>query len=116
MSQHGPSPRQSFPAGVFAGVDVGSLTAKSVIIRDGQIVGRALAPSGVASEESGKRVLDLALANAKLKEGDLSFVVATGYGRISAPYAQKKVTEILCHAAGAHFLDPRGRTIVDMGG
>jgi predicted CoA-substrate-specific enzyme activase len=101
---------------VFAGVDVGSLTAKAVIIKENQIVGRALIPSGIYSEASGVEVLRQALENAGLSEADLSYTVATGYGRISAPYADKKVTEIMCHAAGAYFLEPGVRTIVDMGG
>lgn len=101
---------------ITAGVDVGSLTAKSVVIKDGEIVGRALIPSGINPEASGLEVLQKALQDAGLTRDDLSYVVATGYGRISAPYADKTVTEIMCHASGAYFLDPRVRTIVDMGG
>ncbi|BBB90020.1 MAG TPA: acyl-CoA dehydratase activase [Methylomusa anaerophila] len=101
---------------IFAGVDVGSLTAKAVIIKGNKIIGRSLIQSGIHTEESGKEALQQALQNAGLSEADLTYTVATGYGRISAPYANKKVTEIMCHATGAYFLDPRVRTIVDMGG
>jgi len=46
--------------------------------------------------------LQKALDSAKLKRDDLKYIVATGYGRISAPYADKTVTEITCHG-GEHI-------------
>jgi predicted CoA-substrate-specific enzyme activase len=100
----------------FAGVDVGSLTAKSVILGESGILGFGIVPSGVKSEESGTLAFQKALENAGLARDDITYVVATGYGRISAPYANKTVTEITCHAKGAHFIHPETRTIIDMGG
>lgn len=100
----------------FAGVDVGSLTTKSVIVSNGTILGSALIPTGINTEENGLNALQKALDAAKLTRDDLKYIVATGYGRISAPYANKTVTEITCHAKGAHYLHPETRTIIDMGG
>ncbi|MDR2429144.1 MAG: acyl-CoA dehydratase activase [Candidatus Margulisbacteria bacterium] len=101
---------------VVAGVDVGSLAAKSVIIADGEIIGHGLIPSGFNSEETGKSVLQHALNSAGVPREALKYIVATGYGRISADYANKTVTEISCHARGANFLYPAVRTIIDIGG
>lgn len=100
----------------FAGVDVGSLTTKSVIISNGSILGFGLIPTGINTEENGLLALQKALDSANLSRNDLKYIVATGYGRISAPYANKTVTEITCHAKGAHYLHPSTRTIIDMGG
>ncbi len=100
----------------FAGVDVGSLTTKSVIVSNGTIAGFSLIPTGINTEENGLLALQKALDSAHLKREDLKYIVATGYGRISAPYADKTVTEITCHAKGAHYLHPSTRTIIDMGG
>ena len=100
----------------FAGVDVGSLTTKSVIVLNGTIAGFSLIPTGINTEESGLTALQKALNVAKLNREDLKYIVATGYGRISAPYANKTITEITCHARGAHYLHPSTRTIIDMGG
>ncbi len=100
----------------FAGVDVGSLTTKSVIVSNGTILGFSLIPTGINTEENGLLALQKALDAAKLSRDDLKYIVATGYGRISAPYANKTVTEITCHARGAHYLHPGTRTIIDMGG
>jgi predicted CoA-substrate-specific enzyme activase len=101
---------------IYAGVDVGSLTAKSVLLQDGKVIGWGLLPSGIHSEESGLNALGAAIKNAGIKREDISAVVATGYGRISASYADKNVTEITCHAKGTNFLYPNARTIIDMGG
>jgi len=47
---------------------------------------------------------------------DLDYVVGTGYGRLKVPFANDNVSEITCHARGAHWLNPDVRTVVDIGG
>lgn len=100
----------------FAGVDIGSLTTKSVIVSEGKVLGSVLLPTGVMPEEAGHRALGESLDWAGLTSEDIGYTVATGYGRITADYADRMVTEITCHAKGAHFVHPAARTIVDMGG
>jgi (R)-2-hydroxyacyl-CoA dehydratese activating ATPase len=101
---------------VFAGVDVGSLATKSVVLVDGKIAGQSMVPTGPNSERNGLIALENALENAGLTRDELTFTVATGYGRISATYANKTVTEITCHAKGAYHLHPTTKTIIDIGG
>ncbi len=101
---------------VFAGVDVGSLTAKAIIMSNGDILAHALIPTTVSSGKCGQSVLEIALERAGLGRQDVKYVVATGYGRISAPYADATTTEITCHAKGAYFWNPAVRTVIDMGG
>jgi len=101
---------------LYAGVDIGSLSSKAVVISSRGVEGKALMPTGVFPEESGREVLRRALAEAYAKQDRLGYVVATGYGRITAKYARKTITEITCHAKGAHTLHPSTRTIVDIGG
>jgi predicted CoA-substrate-specific enzyme activase len=100
----------------FAGVDIGSNSAKSVIFQDDQIIGHAIVPTKADVEKSGKTALKAALESAGILESDLSYTVATGYGRISASYADEVVTEITCHAKGAHYFFPNARAIIDIGG
>ena len=100
---------------VVAGVDVGSLMSKAAILMDDNIF-YSLVPSTVSSEKSGLAAFQQALEKAGVHDRDVEFVVATGYGRISAPYADAKVTEITCHARGAYFLNPNVRTVLDIGG
>lgn len=100
----------------FAGVDIGSLTAKAVILNEDEIVAHSLIPVTVSPEKIGRAALEEALKAAQLKLEELKYIVATGYGRISAPYAHSTTSEITCHARGAYFLNPKVRTVVDMGG
>ncbi|MGI6586200.1 MAG: BadF/BadG/BcrA/BcrD ATPase family protein [Lutisporaceae bacterium] len=51
-----------------------------------------------------------------IKKEEIVSIVATGYGRVSVPFASRKVTEITCHAKGAAYLDPDARTVIDVGG
>lgn len=101
---------------IAAGCDIGSLTTKAVILHDKRIIGHALIPSTFNPEESAGQVMDLALSSAGLNLGDIAFCVGTGYGRERIPFAGKAVSEIACHAKGAHWLLPSVRTIIDIGG
>jgi (R)-2-hydroxyacyl-CoA dehydratese activating ATPase len=101
---------------IAAGCDIGSLTAKAVIMDDSRIVGSALIPSSSNPEKSAGQVMDMALASAGLSMADVGFCVGTGYGRDRIPFAGKAVSEIACHARGARWLLPTVKTIIDIGG
>jgi predicted CoA-substrate-specific enzyme activase len=57
-----------------------------------------------------------AVSKAGILREQLRFIVATGYGRITVPFADKKITEISCHGMGAHHLFPDTGTVIDVGG
>lgn len=99
-----------------AGVDVGSVQAKAVILSGGKIAGKGSVPTTVNAERSGMAALEQALKAAGLSLSDLAYIVSTGYGRRTIPCANKTVTEIGCHARGAFSLNPKARTLIDMGG
>jgi predicted CoA-substrate-specific enzyme activase len=99
-----------------AGIDIGSATSKATILAGDEIAAEHLMPTGPASRESADAVMAVALEHAGLKAEDISATVATGYGRINVPTADKVITEIACHARGVHFLFPEVRTVLDMGG
>jgi predicted CoA-substrate-specific enzyme activase len=101
---------------ITLGVDIGSLTGKALLLRDGEILAWDMILTGPDSVETGTTVTDNALGKAKLKLGDVDFIVSTGYGRIVIPFADKNVSEISCHAKGANWFFPAARTILDMGG
>jgi predicted CoA-substrate-specific enzyme activase len=101
---------------LVAGVDIGSSTAKSVILEQDTIVSTAFIPTGPNSAETAAKALQKALDAMNLAMDDLAFIVSTGYGRISVPFAGKTITEISCHARGIVHLFPNVRTILDMGG
>jgi predicted CoA-substrate-specific enzyme activase len=102
---------------LVAGVDAGSTTAKAVVLDEAsRVLGTSLIDSSPDLATSGRDALNGALREAGATDSDLAFVVGTGYGRASLPFATRRVTEITCHAAGASMLLPDVRMVVDVGG
>jgi len=99
-----------------AGIDIGSITAKAAIVEDGKILGTKIIFTGYNAEAAGVKVYEEALAESGLDRSSIDKIVSTGYGRNSVAFADKTFTEIMAHAAGAHFLNPKIRTIIDIGG
>src|SRR5450759_4146976 len=81
-----------------AGVDIGSLTAKAVVLEGTEMLGNSLVLTGHNSRLAGREALEKALEDAGLEEASLDLMIATGYGRHAADFAGEKVTEITCHA------------------
>jgi predicted CoA-substrate-specific enzyme activase len=101
----------------YAGVDVGSLATKCVVVNDdGRAAAQAALPTGVAGAVAAERAFDEALAGRGLSPRDVKRVVGTGYGRARVPFADRAVTEIMCHARGAFETARAGVTVVDIGG
>jgi (R)-2-hydroxyacyl-CoA dehydratese activating ATPase len=98
-----------------AGIDIGSTGTKAVLF-DGEVRGSAIVPTGWDPKTAGLTAFHQALTAAGLAEGAVQRVVGTGYGRVSLPIFDAKVTEITCHARGAFHLFPETRTVVDIGG
>lgn len=60
--------------------------------------------------------MEQALDSAGLTREDIDALVTTGYGRTAIESGDKSITEITCHARGAHYLNPDVRTVIDIGG
>jgi (R)-2-hydroxyacyl-CoA dehydratese activating ATPase len=99
----------------FAGVDIGSTMTKVVIVGSGKETS-LIGPTGPEHRKLANRVMGEALERAGITFNDVTYVVATGYGRINVPFADRQVTEITCHAKGLASLLPSARTVVDIGG
>lgn len=100
---------------ITAGIDVGSSATKALLF-DGRVLNWTILPTGWNPKEAGAAAYAAVLQKAGLTRQDVAFVVGTGYGRISLPFINKKVTEITCHAQGAAYLFPATRTVIDIGG
>jgi (R)-2-hydroxyacyl-CoA dehydratese activating ATPase len=102
-----------------AGIDIGSLTAKVLILEsgeDGRVVSFSIVRSGGAFRKAMERAVDEALDSAGLQREDIRHVVSTGYGREIVPFSNSTVTEITCHARGVKHLFPDVHTLIDIGG
>jgi (R)-2-hydroxyacyl-CoA dehydratese activating ATPase len=101
----------------FAGIDIGSTMTK-VVIADyrEEILSSIIGPTGPEHRHLALNVMDEAISKAGLVYNNLDFIVATGYGRINVPFADKQITEITCHARGIRALFPTARIVIDIGG
>ena len=99
------------------GVDSGS-TSTDVVIMDGNrsIVATAIVPTGARAADAATRAMDEALSRAGVAASDVTLRVSTGYGRDNIEGMDSSVTEITCHARGAHYLAPDARSVIDIGG
>lgn len=101
----------------FLGLDIGSATAKSVIIDEHKnICSWAVVPTGGRLIEAGEKVWKEAVE--KLDKGNLRLgaVISTGYGRELVASKTRSVTEITCHAKGAYELMKDVKFVIDIGG
>jgi (R)-2-hydroxyacyl-CoA dehydratese activating ATPase len=102
-----------------AGVDVGSTQGKAVIMSNeggGTIIGRALVDTGANVTKAAENGFHEACKMAGISPSDVGYVVGTGYGRYKITFGNTQMTEISCHAKGAHYLYPNTHTVIDMGG
>lgn len=102
---------------IVAGVDVGSVTAKTVLLDgDQNILAAHVVYEGIVNEEAALRCFHETLKRAGLDRSQVNLIVTTGYGRELVQFGDITITEISCHADGAAFVLPGVRTIVDIGG
>ena len=111
---------------MFAGIDVGSLTAQAVLLSDADS-GRGSATEPFFRSirvrtnplESARAVMGELLDELGIGWNDISYCVSTGYGRDMLQdegIAQRNVSEISCHGLGAFSATGNVRTIIDIGG
>ena len=101
----------------FAGIDIGSTMTKALITDDHEkVLAAVIGPTGAEHRHLALKVMDEAIRKAGLSFEGLDFIVATGYGRINVPFADKQITEITCHARGIRAIFPTTRIIIDIGG
>ena len=97
------------------GIDIGSVATKGVLY-NGSIAGYIVIPTGWSPRESSREALDRILQLSGIARDSIKSIVVTGYGRGLADFADQSVTEITCHARGAHFLNAGIHTVLDIGG
>ena len=98
----------------YAGVDIGSTAAKTVVFENDKLVDTFVVPTGWSSIKTANIIKEKIISKG-ISEDEMK-VVATGYGRVSVPYAHKTITEITCHGKGAAYLTGEDCTVVDIGG
>ncbi|MFW5989623.1 MAG: acyl-CoA dehydratase activase [Desulfosudaceae bacterium] len=101
---------------ITAGCDVGSLTAKAVLMDNEKILGFDIIRARTRPSESAELVIKSAAEKAGVAPADIQRMVGTGYGKDHITQADTTKSEISCHAKGAWWSRPSVRTIIDIGG
>jgi predicted CoA-substrate-specific enzyme activase len=104
--------------GTVLGIDIGSRAAKASLLKGDEIFFLQI-PTGINTEQTVQELFGEITNNAGINRQDIDYIVGTGYGRVSMRFEDipfRVVTEIACHAMGAHYLDSEARTLVDIGG
>ena len=102
---------------LFAGVDIGSTTAKCVITdeNDNMLVFEHI-PTEYDRNVSGEKIIKIAADKLGDSTDDIAYLVSTGYGRKSFLRADANIPEIIAHGVGTWKELPGTRTIIDIGG
>jgi predicted CoA-substrate-specific enzyme activase len=102
---------------IFAGIDVGSATTKTVLLNPRcEVLASVVIGTGGRIVAAAEHCFLQAAARAGIAPTAVAQVIATGYGRKRVSFAHGDVTEITCHAKGTHHLHPEVNTVVDVGG
>jgi len=72
---------------ISAGIDCGAKTTKVVVIKDGNIIGKAKVLSGFDQKKSILEAWELALKNAKVSAGEVNRICGTGSGKNAVKFA-----------------------------
>lgn len=92
------------------------MTKVVIINQNEEICASVVKHTGAEHRRLANKVMEEALEQAGLSFGEISYVVATGYGRITVPFADRQITELTCHARGVFRSSPGVRLAIDIGG
>ena len=100
----------------YIGIDIGSTGAKTAVMSENRdILFTDVRPTGWSSADTAEAIRKTLTENGF--DPTSAKTVATGYGRISVPFADRTVTEITCHARGAaEIFNEKNMTVIDIGG
>lgn len=101
---------------MFAGIDIGSMTAKCVILNESHITSCAVIPTDSNPRLAGITVFEKALDAIGCDRESIKRIVGTGYGRVSLDFFDLTITELSCQAKGVRYLNPAIEGIIDIGG
>ncbi len=101
---------------ISIGIDAGAATTKAVVLRENEIAGYTIVPTGFDFRKAGEKAFEEVLSNCSIGESEVGKILATGYGGSSIGFAERTTSEITAHARGVNYLIPAAHTIIDIGG
>ena len=101
---------------IYAGCDLGTISAKAVLIKNGNILAVETLAYKNLPKQAAIQVMEMAKNKAGLTKENISYCLSTGFGKKAVPFADKDLPEFLCLSRAIHKLDPEIRTVIDAGG
>ena len=92
------------------------MTKVVIIKKNEEICASVIKHTGAEHRRLANRVMEEALEQAGVSFDEISYVIATGYGRITVPFADHQITELTCHARGVSHYAPNVSLAIDVGG
>jgi benzoyl-CoA reductase subunit D len=100
---------------ITVGIDMGSKTVKTLVLKDGEILGKTTESMELDRLKSAMAGYKSALEAAGVYPNDVDKIVATGIGRKVVDWAHKGTTVVGCDARGAVELFPSAKMVIDIG-
>ncbi|MGD8263066.1 MAG: acyl-CoA dehydratase activase [Desulfobacterales bacterium] len=100
---------------ITAGIDCGAKNTKTVILKEGQIIGKGMVMTGFDQEKAVEESLEKAIQMADISTDDIQRICGTGSGKNSIKMADDDVSDIEAMSKGAHYFFPKARTVIDVG-
>jgi len=100
---------------IAAGIDVGSLSTKVVILKNKKILSVSILSTGDEGSVMAEKAMESALKTANLSIDKIDNIVATGYARKMVHLAKVSKSDTLCHSKGAYFFFPSAKTVISVG-
>ena len=92
------------------------MTKAVIIDANDRLCAHVVSHTGAEHRRLANKVMEEALGQLHLPFDEIAYVVATGYGRINVPFADRQITELTCHARGVASFFPNVRLAIDIGG
>lgn len=99
----------------YLGIDLGSASAKGVLMAQKKVLAQVEFSSGGDFKLTADRIRGELVSKAGVASKDVACTIATGFGSKSVTFADSLVTDISCHAKGIIHLCPTVRIAVDAG-
>ena len=100
---------------ISAGIDCGTKNTKTVIMKDGQIIGKGSVLTGFDQEKAVNDSFDRAIKDAGISKDDVDKVGGAGSGKSSFSIADNEINDIKAMAKAAIYYFPNARTVTDVG-
>ena len=100
---------------ITAGIDCGAKNTKTIIMKDGKIIGKGMQLTGFDQKQAVEKSLEAAIQVAGIARDDIERICGTGSGKTAISMANDNVNDIKAMSKGAHFFFPDARTVADVG-